>query len=594
MPSIQSVRGGHAAAAVFSLFVAFGAPALAQQPPVAMTRPLPAPPSLCAQFDVTAATVQYVAPQAEANGDIAAEVELGGVRYHLALQPFDVRSPDFQLLVDDGNGVHAVPTPPSVTYRGSLLEDPASVVAATVVGGSVTALVYTGTGDGWAIQPVGAAQRGAGPSVHIVYRSADNAPMPWGCGVQGGLTGPVPTPVSTDVSYICQIACEADPSYYALNGSNTTNTQNDITGVVNAMTTIYQSNVQISFTITQILVQTGADPYSSSVAGTLLGQFANNWNNTHGSITRDTAHLFTGRPMGQASGGAIGIAYVGVVCNQGLAYGVSQSRWTNNFTSRVAVTAHEVGHNFNANHCDAVPPCNIMCSGVGGCNNNQTSFSTNERNQITAFANSIGCLQIVPNNPVITAATPSTTQAFAPGQMQLTGTGFLGTTQVQVGSTVMTTGFTVSSNTNMTINLPQPTALGLTTVTVTNSAGTSNAWALIFTATNPAALTVPPAVLGGTTLTWNFGGQPNNVWVLLIGGANTTVPFQGWPVLAPGDVFALGFLSPNVGLGSHAVGVPAGTFAGQTVYSQIAELVLGASDLTVQSSSPVRSTIVIN
>jgi hypothetical protein len=84
--------------------------------------------------------------------------------------------------------------------------------------------------------------------------------------------------------------------------------------------------------------------------------------------------------MGQSSGGAIGIAYVGAICNLGAAYGVSQSRYTANLTRRVAVTAHEVGHNFNAQHCDALPPCYIMCSGVGGCQNVQTTFSQNERN----------------------------------------------------------------------------------------------------------------------------------------------------------------------------------------------------------------------
>jgi len=594
MPSTTGLGFRRSFAVAISLLVATAVvcPGIAQDP---VPTPRPAPPTLCAQFDVTAATVQHVAPMFAANGDAAVEVEFAGTLYHLAVQPVDVRAPDFKLLVRDANGLHQIPTPPSVTYQGVVLEDGAAWVAATIVGGSVTAMVRMGDGSCWAVQPIAGAQPRVGPAAHIVYRSADNVPLPWGCGTitppgnpgGGGGTG-------TDVAMQCDLACEADPMFYQQDGSNTTTTQNDVTGVVNAMTTIYQSNVQITFLISQIIVDTGADPYSSSVAGTLLNQFANNWNATHGNVPRDTAHLFTGRPMGQTSGGAIGIAFLGVTCNIGNAYGVSQSHFTSNFTSRVAVTAHEVGHNFGAQHCDATPPCYIMCSGIGGCNNVQNAFSPGERTQITSYAQSVSCLTIVPTVPAITTYTPNTPVAFQPGVLQLTGSGFTGVNQVAIGTQTITTGITITNDTHMSVSMPQPTALGLTIVRVTNIAGTSNPVALNFVASSPCALSVPVAVLGGNNLTWSFGGQPNNVWVLLISTVNTTTPFLGWPIVDQADIFALGLLSSTIGVGSNTVTVPAGTFNGVTVYSQIAELLTGAPDLTVVSSSTVRSTLVIN
>ena len=57
-------------------------------------------------------------------------------------------------------------------------------------------------------------------------------------------------------------------------------------------------------------------------------------------------------------GGIIGIAWLGVVCqsvdfpSQGYGYGLSQSDFNGNFNSATDLTAHELGHNWNADHCD--------------------------------------------------------------------------------------------------------------------------------------------------------------------------------------------------------------------------------------------------
>ncbi|MGE3173556.1 MAG: zinc-dependent metalloprotease family protein [Planctomycetota bacterium] len=549
---------------------------------------------LCAQFDIAAGTVQHLEVLPTPDGDRAVRVDFAGTVFTLALMPHDVRSADFQLLVRDDNGIHAVPRPASVTYRGSALEDPNSWVAATIEGPQLKALVRMADGDLWVIQPVREVQPNAGPALHVVFRSTDSANLPWNCGVQGSLTAPVPTPVQTDVTLECEIACEADFQYYQLNGSNSTATQNDITGVINAVETIYLADVQIGYALTQILVNTSSatNPYTSSVAGTLLNQFRNNWNGTHGGIQRDIAHLFTGRPMGQSSGGAIGIAFVSSVCTTS-GYGVSQSRWTGNFALRVAVTAHEIGHNFSAQHCDAVPPCNIMCSGAGGCSGNVSTFSQNERNQIVGFANTRNCLTVVPSNPVISSVTPSAINTFAPGTVTLSGSGFLGTTQVQIGSTVLTSGFTTPDDNTLRFNPPPGLPVGIALINVTNSAGTG-ASGMFVQATDPCQMTVNGAVLGGQTLTWTMGGGLGNAWVLLLGPGPSTTPFQGWPIIDNLFLLGFGFLDPQNGMATMGVPVPAGSLSGQTIWSQMVELLPSTTALTVDSSSTVRSTLIFN
>ena len=46
----------------------------------------------------------------------------------------------------------------------------------------------------------------------------------------------------------------------------------------------------------------------------------------------------------------VGIAYVGVVCNLAYAYSVVESDFNNNFGCATDLSAHELGHNWGADH----------------------------------------------------------------------------------------------------------------------------------------------------------------------------------------------------------------------------------------------------
>ena len=123
----------------------------------------------------------------------------------------------------------------------------------------------------------------------------------------------------------------------------------------------------------------------SSNSTAVLGQFRNTWNASFGDIRRDLGHLF----MGSSSSGIIGVASVATVCGPS-AYSVS---WhTSSLTTRTAVTAHELGHSFSALHCNGANPCRIMCSAIGGCSGNITSFGPVSINAITNFASTRNCL----------------------------------------------------------------------------------------------------------------------------------------------------------------------------------------------------------
>jgi hypothetical protein len=551
-----------------------------------------APHALCAEFDVVAATEQSIVPVFSASGDAVFDVALGRSLHEVLLAPCDVRAPGFQLKVRAGAADVAQPVPPSVTFRGFLRDDPSSAVAATIVAGRVTALIRTAAGDVWSIQPITAPQRDDDVSRHIVHCGRDARVLPWHCGVTATLPA-ASGGTGNDIVSVADLVCEADPAFYQATGSNLTQTHNDITGVINAVSTIFTADVQIRMQIAQIVVDTGADPYTSNDPNTLLAEFRANWNLNRAGTPRDVAHLFTGRPLAQTSGLA-GIAYTGTVCNVQFAYAVSQSLYTNNLSLRIALTAHELGHTFGATHCDAAAPCNIMCSTIGGCSGNTASFGPGERGQIGAFLQNATCLSTVPGNPVIATVAPAQVTAFRPGLLSLTGSGFTGVSSVQIGGVTQTTGFTVANDFAMVVLPVVPPQLGPTTLVVTNAAGASNAAPLSFVPPFPCALSVAAAVPGGTSLTWDFAGQPGSAWMLLV--ANNSVPMhvQGWTMLGFADLFAFGFTDANLGFGNLTLAVPRGTLSGRTFYSQLVEMTLGTSSVGLLSTSLVRTTFVVN
>ena len=581
---------GRCARFVATVLVALSATFASGQQPAAPAPGAPrvqqAPPSLMRKFDAARGTLQELAVPLGFAEEARIPVQLGGAVHLLVLHPHDVRAHDFRLLVADATGTHEVPAGPSVTWRGTVDGDAQTAVAAALVGGSIKALVRMPEGQGfWVIQPVHEVEPTAGNGLHVVYHHSDTANMPWQCGtVAPTPSAPQPPVGGTDVNLECQISCEADYFFFQRNNSSVSATQADITQVVNAMDVIYRTDVQIAYVIPTIIVWASADPYTSSDPATLLGQFQQQWNANRGNVVRDVAHLFTGRNL---AGSTIGVAFLGTVCFTGAAYGLSESLFTVNLGSRVGLTSHEVGHNWNATHCDAVSDCRIMCSGLGGCSSVLNSFGPTERAQIDAYKQSVTCLTQQLNVPIAINLTPTSVKSYNPQVVTLNGSGFTGTTSIQVGGAPITTGFTVVSDTQLRFNPPVPTALGTVPVRVVNALGTSNQVALTYTGTTPSELTVPLAAIGGSSLTFNFGGSGNGLWFLLVSLSNTTAPLQGQPVLTGYSVLAAGALN-GIGIGSHSVALPPAILNGITVYSQVLDV--ASATLTLTSSSNLGST----
>ncbi len=530
-----------------------------------------APSDALASLDLGYGTAQTLELPQAVTGHTVFEVQLDGAVQTLEVWPHSMRSANFQLLTDEGGELAPVPAPAITTFRGVVSGYPESVVAGSLVDGRMSATILLApSAPMWGIQSVEGLQ-----GEHVVYDSGDSLALDTTCGTVGADVRDhdhsgrdEPQILLGQVQKVCEIGIDADVEFYNSNGSSVNNTENDIENIMNAVEAIYDSQFGILYEITTIIVRTTeSDPYSSTSSSTLLNQFQNHWNSSQGSVQRDVAHLFTGKNL---SGSTIGIAYLNVICNIGSAYGLSQSKYTSNFNNRVALTAHEIGHNWSANHCNGTSDCKIMCSSLGGCGA-VTSFGTQASGSINNKKNSSNCLSDPPAGvpPTLVNVVPNSTMVLSGEVVTLLGADLNGISSIELGGVTLTgSDVHVVDSTEAWFIQPIPAFQGATTVTATNNAGTSNGKAFTFLAQDPPKLTAPTLAFPGIIdLDYSYAAGANDTGYLLINLDGATFPYNGYNILFNATILLSGSLGPS-GAQQISFVIPASA-SGLTVRSQL-------------------------
>jgi hypothetical protein len=291
------------------------------------------------------------------NVPFTTDIEIDGQAVTLDLQPYSVRSSNYQVLVQVAGG-ELVPHEPGPirTMRGTVSQVEGSVVAASLLESGLHAIINLGPdGGNYALEPVSVSVPGAAADQYALYRVED-VESPGTCGtapgagddgdepeVEGGVAG-----TCTNNFWITELAIDADFEYFQTWGPNVSTVEAQINSIINGANVQYEEQVQITHEISALIIRsTSDDPYSDTTSFSgLLDEFRSHWLSSQGGVPRDVAHLFTGRDL---DGSVIGVAFgLGQICTTG-AYCLSQN--LGGFSCRVDLTAHELGHLWNGSHC---------------------------------------------------------------------------------------------------------------------------------------------------------------------------------------------------------------------------------------------------
>jgi hypothetical protein len=342
----------------------------------------------------------------------------GDNAFNIILEPHDLRAPGYRAEEELPGGVRrALPDATTRTFRGIAPGFPDSEARFSLRDGAVEGVILT-PGEWYYFEPLQNFSRNSDPGEMVVYRRSDIRLEALGvCGTTlahriGEAREYVESLALAAAAGMntAQVATEADYEYVTASGgaaaANAT-----ILDVLNQVDGIYSTELSVSLqVIYQHAWSTADDPYTSTSASTMLGEFRDHWNTNFYTTPFDLAHMWTGKDM---DGSTIGIAYLSVVCDaRTYSYGISQ-RFTSS-PGKYILTAHEIGHNFGATHPDqAVPPqteCSntIMNSSVG----TGFSFCSFSRSEIaTHVASNSSCLTAGPAAPSnLTAITVSGSQ----------------------------------------------------------------------------------------------------------------------------------------------------------------------------------------
>ncbi len=498
---------------------------------------VPAPDYMLDQLELTEGNLQKLVLPVDGIDGFEVEVKLGENRERISLRRHDMRAAGYKLLISDENGIREAEPGIVSTYRGRVVGDEGSVVAATLRNGQVEAVIHMSDGERFGIHPTRKIDADFDAASHVVYDTDDLLGRDVSCGVTAiPLAAPAaPEALTPEMEplRVAEIALDCEFTYFQSNFSSIANTEADAQNVLNNVDVIYQRDVGIQYAITTIIVRTTA-VYQQIDPGSLLNEFRQRWQSFHRLVNRDVAHLLFNKGR---RGGTIGVAFLGTICNRLNGFGVSATRFSTSMSRRAGLTAHELGHNWGAGHCDAVgSACRIMCSGLGGCSGNLTSFGANSVAAITNHKNTRSCLSSP--EPILSAVDPNAVTAFESGEIVLSGSNLGSVTSIDIGPQSFTS-FVPEDNSTIRFTPDQPLEINfLNQITVTNSSGTSNPLFLTVTGNHPSVLVADAFVNGANPI--EIEAHSDKEWFALLLASPFDMPssFPGIVDLGIGDNFA--------------------------------------------------------
>ncbi|MBZ5535027.1 MAG: hypothetical protein LAO31_03650 [Acidobacteriia bacterium] len=509
-------------------------------------------------YQILEPDLNQISIEARSTGRIS--IDLDNVRTELILRLKNLRAPDVQWTQTTATGVVQESLPPVSTYEGEVAGEPDSQVRLLANGDLLIGFIRRGN-DWVFVDPLSLYVQGSSVKQLVTYHEADIRPEYLGvCGttmlqdMADHLFGLRREAAKSDVKEITlkhfRIATDADYEFYQANGSSSNSV---IEGVLNEVDGIYQSQLNLTLTVGfQNVFTSSAQPYTSTAPSTLLDQLRAEWGAHRNSVQRDVAHLYSGKNL---DGNVVGIAWVGSVCSSSYGYGLSSG---SSFMGKLS--AHEIGHNFNASHDDQVNPPGAVCNGSGPimCSSIQShgpdEFSQRSKDDIGSFVSTASCMTSSTTTSVTTQAASGVTSFSASLNASVNPSGLSTSANFQWGTTAAygsaTSSQSVGSGSSDISFTAGLTGLAANTTyhyraVASNSAGTFNGSDMVFTT---AGISLPPRAIS------NSAGSITAVTAVVSGVVNPngspTVGFFQW---GPTTSYGYSTATPSLGSGTSDV-----------------------------------------
>lgn len=367
---------------------------------------------------------------------IVVDIEIEGNAFELELHPNSVRSENFVLKEQISAGQNrVVDAEISRTVSGALRGDKGSRFVGSVLPRGLAGMIVLSNGTKYFIQPMPDTLTSESPFrrgrlQHFMYRAVHVQPVDVMCGnehfevlqrrnqqrervrqfspdaVQFVGLGTPPGVA------ILELAVDADFEFFSEFGS-TASTVDRMELILNMVNDQYENEVAITHVISGMVIRTTPDdPYTLTDANGLLDEVRQEWTTNQLDINRDLVHLFSGK----FTPGIGGAAFLNTVCSfvNGLGFS-SVEALDLPLSCDVQVAAHELGHNWGANHCECEN--NTMFASI----NCTSTFADETIDIISTTRNFSNCLEFSPpvndeyENRIAISSLPATIVAESRG-----------------------------------------------------------------------------------------------------------------------------------------------------------------------------------
>lgn len=319
----------------------------------------------------------------------------GDYLWNLALYENDIRHETYQEIAMTDEGRKVLPRRPCITYAGYVNENMEDYVRFSISDNLFLGLIHAGDEEFY-IEPLSKITGDAPNDYFIVYNTQDVIEK---SGVECGHSQveqynpyddeeEVAPAEFREAGLFCDevdFALAADYLMFVKYGSVQATVDHMLT--ITAMMEPLYDDFDLDYIVRGTFVPTSsfADPWTSSLStDDLLPDFTS-WGNTGGfGVTHDIGQLWTDRNIeGCGTGsGLVGCAWIGVVCGSSR-YNVCED-YTSTMSCLRTLSAHELGHNWDATHTDQIMNASISCSA--------TTWNASNITQINSHIASRTCL----------------------------------------------------------------------------------------------------------------------------------------------------------------------------------------------------------